>query len=234
MWGITCAEYKVHPALYEASLPVSWWNLGLKSSLTSPYSCRLQYKRLYSRAAITIHEDSQDKLYNLNNAVREGYLNMSATYGCPPFQQCCSSQWYMIYIQYDKCIWMPEQSTGGCPIGTLPVYCLINPCQYASCPALEDAKCVADYCGGCNARWILNGREVTDQCEGRNYYQCLHMRSKVLDLCHTRCVCLSFSDTNTVSLHFQLRFLQTIVILIAWLSKSLCENVFLLLWLLLE
>ena len=26
--------------------------------------------------------------------------------------------------------------------------------------------CVADYCGGCNARWILIGQEVTSQCEG--------------------------------------------------------------------
>ena len=37
----------------------------------------------------------------------------------------------------------------------------------ASCPGVGDATCVADYCGGCNARWILNGQEVTDQCHGK-------------------------------------------------------------------
>ena len=24
---------------------------------------------------------------------------------------------------------------------------------------------MADYCGECNARWLLNGQEVTSQCE---------------------------------------------------------------------
>ena len=96
-------------------------------------------------------------------------------------------------MQYNKMLYLniPEQPTGGCPGGTLPIYCLINPCQYASCPAFEDATCVADYCGGCNARWILNGQEVTDQCEGRNYHWQLHMHSMILDLCHTLCVYLS-------------------------------------------
>ena len=28
---------------------------------------------------------------------------------------------------------------------------------------------MADYCGGCNARWLLNGQEVTSQCEGEHY-----------------------------------------------------------------
>jgi hypothetical protein len=45
------------------------------------------------------------------------------------------------------------------------VNCRINPCQYATCLAVEGATCVADYCGGCNARWLLNGQEVTSQCE---------------------------------------------------------------------
>jgi hypothetical protein len=55
---------------------------------------------------------------------------------------------------------------GACPDGSTPVNCLVNPCQFASCPAVAGATCVADYCGGCNARWILNGLEVTHQCEG--------------------------------------------------------------------
>ena len=55
----------------------------------------------------------------------------------------------------------------GCPDGSLPVNCKANPCQFASCPAVEGATCVADYCGGCNARWFLNSQEVTSQCEGK-------------------------------------------------------------------
>ena len=47
--------------------------------------------------------------------------------------------------------------------------CLVNPCKTASCPAVGGATCVADYCGGCNARWILKGQEVTDQCHGEVY-----------------------------------------------------------------
>ena len=60
-------------------------------------------------------------------------------------------------------------SAGICPDGSPPVNCLVNPCKTASCPAVADATCVADYCGGCNARWILNGQEVTDQCHGKKH-----------------------------------------------------------------
>ena len=63
-------------------------------------------------------------------------------------------------------------SVGGCPFGTFPVNCLLSPCRFATCPAVEGATCVADYCGGCNARWLLNGQEVTSQCfsGGEHYY----------------------------------------------------------------
>ena len=57
---------------------------------------------------------------------------------------------------------------GSCPDGSYPVNCVINPCQCATCPAVEGATCVADYCGGCNARWLLNGQEVTSKCEGEH------------------------------------------------------------------
>ena len=60
-------------------------------------------------------------------------------------------------------------SAGICFDGSPPVNCLVNPCKTASCPAVADATCVADYCGGCNARWILNGQEVTDQCHGKKH-----------------------------------------------------------------
>lgn len=52
------------------------------------------------------------------------------------------------------------------------VPCYINPCHFASCPAIdsEDVTCVADHCGGCFAQWFLNGKEVTDQCGGMHMY----------------------------------------------------------------
>ena len=39
--------------------------------------------------------------------------------------------------------------------------------MFATCPAVEGATCVADYCGGCNDRWILGVEEVTPQCKGK-------------------------------------------------------------------
>ena len=54
----------------------------------------------------------------------------------------------------------------GCADGSQPVNCLVDPCQVSSCPAVNGATCVADYCGGCNAQWLLNGLDVTSQCQG--------------------------------------------------------------------
>ena len=66
--------------------------------------------------------------------------------------------------------------TTGCPDGSQPVNCLVNPCEYASCPAIKNAKCVADYCGGCNARWYIKDLEVTHVC-GKSFFV---MRGEVL------------------------------------------------------
>ena len=54
--------------------------------------------------------------------------------------------------------------SAGCPDGSQPVICLVDPCEYASCPAITSATCVADYCGGCNARWYVKDLEVTHVC----------------------------------------------------------------------
>ena len=45
-----------------------------------------------------------------------------------------------------------------------PVNCWANPCQFSSCPAYPQASCVFDNCGGCFAKYYLNGRQV--DCEG--------------------------------------------------------------------
>ena len=46
-----------------------------------------------------------------------------------------------------------------------PCHCLVDPCQGATCPDFPHARCVADYCGGCTARFFLpTGEEVTKKC----------------------------------------------------------------------
>ena len=63
----------------------------------------------------------------------------------------------------------------GCPDGTQPVNCFVDPCQYAQCPAVEGAECEANYCGGCNAEWFLDGEDVTESCQGGEREREIHI-----------------------------------------------------------
>ena len=45
-----------------------------------------------------------------------------------------------------------------------PVACVVDPCEVSTCPAFPQAKCISDFCGGCNARFFLGFKEVTDKC----------------------------------------------------------------------
>ncbi len=51
-----------------------------------------------------------------------------------------------------------------CPPDKPLVSCFADPCMFATCPAHPDAVCVADYCGGCNARFFIGNNEVTATC----------------------------------------------------------------------
>ena len=61
-----------------------------------------------------------------------------------------------------------NDTAATCPRCTQPVNCLVDPCEVTRCRAFPDAKCRADYCGGCNARFFMGKgrrkREVTDRC----------------------------------------------------------------------
>ena len=57
-----------------------------------------------------------------------------------------------------------------CPPDKPPVNCFVNPCKFAKCPAHPNARCVSDFCGGCNARFFEDGEEVTDTC-GENIWK---------------------------------------------------------------
>lgn len=45
------------------------------------------------------------------------------------------------------------------------VSCLVDPCDSASCPYNPTATCIADYCGGCNARWYCGEADITTWCD---------------------------------------------------------------------
>ncbi|CAF2123414.1 unnamed protein product [Rotaria magnacalcarata] len=48
-----------------------------------------------------------------------------------------------------------------CPSDHGVVQCFVDPCKDKTCPKYPDAKCVANYCGGCNDEWFLaNGQQV--------------------------------------------------------------------------
>ena len=50
----------------------------------------------------------------------------------------------------------------GCPDGVSLVSCFADPCEVSTCDEVG-AECVANYCGGCNAFWFLEDREVCQE-----------------------------------------------------------------------
>ena len=57
-----------------------------------------------------------------------------------------------------------------CPPDKPHVYCFVDSCQVTTCPAHPEARCVSDFCGGCNARFFDDeGNEVTKSCSKYGY-----------------------------------------------------------------
>ncbi len=51
----------------------------------------------------------------------------------------------------------------GCPDGSQPAVCAVNPCDLASCPAYPNAYCRPDYCKGCDyVEFYDQRRQVVD------------------------------------------------------------------------
>jgi hypothetical protein len=67
--------------------------------------------------------------------------------------------------EYGELFTPPNQCCPTCALpcadGETPVNCFVDPCVGARCRGFPDAVCVSDYCGGCNARFFLDGEEVT-------------------------------------------------------------------------
>jgi len=53
----------------------------------------------------------------------------------------------------------------ACPHGVPVFNCFVDPCTTASCPNYPQARCVSNYCGGCNYNFFDSaGTDVTDRC----------------------------------------------------------------------
>ncbi|BFZ05250.1 hypothetical protein BsWGS_08289 [Bradybaena similaris] len=49
--------------------------------------------------------------------------------------------------------------------GPVNVACFVEPCRFAECPSVQGAVCKNYLCrGGCDTRWFVDGKEVTEQC----------------------------------------------------------------------
>lgn len=62
-----------------------------------------------------------------------------------------------------------------CPVGVPIVACRTDPCKQASCSAYPNAKCVANFCGSCNAEFYLTSRKVDCSIE-----KCQKKREEIL------------------------------------------------------
>lgn len=53
----------------------------------------------------------------------------------------------------------------GCPVDKPLVACFADPCSVTSCPAFPNARCVSNFCGGCNAFFFDKSGKRVD-CNG--------------------------------------------------------------------
>ena len=51
-----------------------------------------------------------------------------------------------------------------CPSGVKQVECLKDPCLGSTCPFHPNATCKPNFCGGCNADYVINEVDVTKTC----------------------------------------------------------------------
>ena len=53
-----------------------------------------------------------------------------------------------------------------CPPGVPIAFCInaATACDEATCPNFPNARCVFDNCGGCNTKFFIGRRDVTNRC----------------------------------------------------------------------
>ncbi|CAF1053928.1 unnamed protein product [Rotaria sp. Silwood1] len=92
----------------------------------------------------------------------------------------CYAEWFKFSGEQVQCSTTSVLGTSveriRCPSGKRIVNCFVDPCLVSKCPGDKNAKCVSNYCGGCNAVWYrANGRPA--KCFRKS--TCPHGRSKV-------------------------------------------------------
>ena len=87
--------------------------------------------------------------------------NPICTKQCVRSCECPSGQ---VIDEASKTCVPKDKCPSTCPPDKPKVSCLVDPCRFAQCPNHPDAVCVADFCGGCNARFFVGKKEVTDTC----------------------------------------------------------------------
>nr|CAB3267843.1 zonadhesin [Phallusia mammillata] len=83
--------------------------------------------------------------------------NPVCTLDCRPGCACRKG----LTLKGKKCV-LPRQC-GPCPPGVPQVQCVIDPCEVNTCPRFPEAECRANFCGGCNAEFFLNGKQIPDE-----------------------------------------------------------------------
>ncbi|XP_072014296.1 uncharacterized protein [Amphiura filiformis] len=89
--------------------------------------------------------------------------------------------------------------TQSCPSGVPVVDCFLDPCQFTRCSAYPNARCVSNYCGGCNADFYVNDVKLTTQqcadvCPPGLIYDCF------VDPCQLTS-CPAYSNARCVSIY---------------------------------
>ncbi|XP_021351240.1 kielin/chordin-like protein [Mizuhopecten yessoensis] len=89
---------------------------------------------------------------------------MCGSGGCDSGKICCPTACGGTTCQTPRAPPAPQPLPSPCPPGVPMASCSHLPCDKESCPNYPYAKCVNNYCGGCNAKFYLKGKEVTKTC----------------------------------------------------------------------
>ncbi|XP_060084701.1 kielin/chordin-like protein [Ylistrum balloti] len=94
-----------------------------------------------------------------------GICAFTCTDGCRPDRICCPTACGGTVCKKPVSLPDPNPLPTPCPPDVPMAFCTFIPCEKETCPNHPQAKCVDNYCGGCNAKFYLNGRDVTNTCK---------------------------------------------------------------------
>lgn len=122
--------------------------------------CVAPRQPIFVRPPVKVVDPPPNPVCPKNKQLVRCLVNPCANKKCSKNQQCeanycggCNAK--CVPIPKPKPTHPPKTAApkkGPCPDGSHPFMCLVNPCTYAKCSA--GFTCVADYCGGCNAKCV--------------------------------------------------------------------------------